>query len=215
MPVSIEALNQGVDLMRGELKNAPVFTAKKLATWAALFSDWSNEQFLMAATEASRSLVFFPTVGELRRTAGGTKEDAQVDCDEAWELVRAAIRRHGKDASLCARDVNGDTAALWVVARMGADAIGMMTEDDRAIRAAEFRRLYAVAKARNYGDDYLVGKFETDNRARGLDTTKNPVLLGRADMPELPPALPHDGPQSIGQVVDIRPLVKPIPSEAA
>lgn len=202
MPVSDKALVSGIEMMSSELKNAPEFSAKKLATWLELLNDWSDEDFLEAAYKACRSLTFFPTIGELRKNAGGTKEDAQVDVDEAWEVVRSAIRRHGKDASLCAQDLNGDQAALWVLDRMGADAIGMMTEDDRAIRAAEFRRLYAVAKARNYRSEYLVGKFETDNRARGIDTSKRPELLGRKSMPDAAPAFatPERGLVAIGEL---------------
>lgn len=195
MPVSPEALKKGIDMMSGELKNAPEFDARKFATWAELLGDWSDEQYFAAVHQACISMTFFPTIGELRK---GDKQASEINQNEAWELVRAAIRRHGKYASLTTADLNGDGYALWAIARMGAEAIGDMTNEDRAIKAAEFRRLYAVAKERGYTLDYLAGKHETDNRARGIDTTQNPALLGRSDIPAIAPSLEERGVVSLG-----------------
>lgn len=172
------AIITGWDLMTDAgLKSEPERTPRRLASWAALFADWSDEQFKQASLDAANSLVFFPTPKELRDCLHGSLE---VRATEAWELVRSAISRHGAIASLTAVDLGGDVAALWCIARIGADELGAMTSENRSIKAAEFRRLYAVATERGYGIEYLPGLFETQNRALGFGC-ELPSMLGRPE----------------------------------
>lgn len=180
--VTARAVQQGLNLL-AELKNTPKFDADRLGRWELFFSDWTDERFVKACAKAGGTLTFFPTPGELRAVdAGNAEERATL----AWEAVRSMIRRYGSEASFTSIDVNGDGHALWAVSRMGAECIGMMTDDDRPIRAAEFRRLYAAATSGGFWIDYLAGVYETQNRARGLDVSRNPAMLGRPDGIEHP-----------------------------
>lgn len=174
---SSEAILSGWDLMADAgLKGESARTPRRLASWVTMFADWTDDQFHEASIRAGQSRTFFPSIGELRDCLNGALE---VRATEAWELVREAISRHGSTASLTAADLGGDGHALWCVARIGADELGAMTSDNRAIKAAEFRRLYAAATERGYRTEYLPGLFETQNRALGLSCFEDPALVGR------------------------------------
>lgn len=193
---SEEAILSGWDLMADSgLKSEPPRTARRVANWVVMFADWTDDQFRQASVSAGKSRTFFPTVGELRECLNGAIE---VRATEAWELVREAIRKHGATATLTAEDLGGDGHALWCVARIGAHELGAMTDETRAFKAAEFRRLYVVATERGYRTEYLPGLFETHNRALGLSCS-DPAMIGRpfglpgAEIPALeagqPPAI--------------------------
>jgi hypothetical protein len=190
MSITPKALESGLKLMRAELKSAPHFDAEKVANWLLLLSDWDDDRFSQAAILAARTLTFFPTVGELRKLMQPSKEDLEIRSTNAWERVRAAIRKHGCNATLLSSDLGGDAHALWAVARMGAYEIGQMTSENRAIKAAEFRRLYATAIENDHKVTYLPGLYETQNRALGLPMD-NPALIGRPDLREIPRSLPE------------------------
>lgn len=187
MAITAIALNEGVSIMEDAgLKakdGATAFSERQAGTWLSLFSDWSDERFLSACIQAARTLTFFPAVGELRACGGESAQALETKAVEAWEMVRAAVRRHGSCASFTASDVGNDPVALWCMERIGVQEIGDMTSENRAIKAAEFRRLYAAAVENGHKLDYLVGAFEAQNAFNGHAQT--PSALGRPDWPSL------------------------------
>ena len=219
MPISQIGLENGLGMLLGELKNAPAFNVDKCGRWILFFADWTDDQFVEACVLAARSLTFFPTVGELRAMLDATsKANRQViedDASHAWEMVRAAISRHGCQCSFAASDLNGDRAALWAVQTCGLAELGSVTSENRSIKAAEFRRNYYMARQHGYGLDYLAGEFEVRNRAlgmipegvRGLNGRSDLPMGGAGDVPELPIRRCYEDPDLL-PVSDLLKLIK-------
>ncbi len=184
--VSATEIEEGLLMMAADMKQSPKVDAKMVSRWVIYFEDWGPGAFIRACAAYVRGAAhtFFPAPGQLREVdAHAAEERATI----AWEHVRSAIRRYGSEASFSSVDLGGDGAALWAVARMGAECIGMMTDADRSIRASEFRKLYAAALGGGFSLDYLAGRFETENAGKGLDVSGNPAFIGRpGGAPSLP-----------------------------
>lgn len=184
MPVSKEALRWGTEAMRMELKNPPEFTKERSALWAEAFKDLDDADFRALCTKAVIELEWFPNIGALRKLGGyiddGSKLEARATV--AWEACRAAIRRYGMHASLRAEDVGGDPVALWALARLTTERLGMMTQDQTTFVFSEYRKLYAAGVASGQETFYLGGTYEALNGTIGLDPAARPMLAGRPDL---------------------------------
>ena len=142
-----------------------------------------------AATRLLASSTFFPTPADFLKVAR-PPEDADTACEVRWQLVLRAVQLHGCYASLTAADLGGDGHALFALERVGWVRLCQeLTEENRAIFAAEFRRVYRAALSAGATRDYLAGTHEVANGAsRFVNVT--PALCGRPDWPALPPCHP-------------------------
>lgn len=178
MPVSTTAIREGVEIMLGAglktQQGAEPFDGKKVAIWVQLFTDWQDERFLAACLKIAQSGTFFPSVGELRGTES-------VNADEraaiAWDRCRRLASPY---KSLFLMDVDGDGAALWALSSVGVQTVCDMTESNRAMVYAEFRRAYAAALANEQSCDHIRGSCERQNSGQyELDGPR----IGRPELP--------------------------------
>jgi hypothetical protein len=175
--VKLETIEDGLKMMNMLLKSGPKeITGHLVAIWGKVFTSWTDEMFLRACSQLVETSTFFPAPAELFNLE---KISVEGKSTLAWESIRECIGRYGTSESLHVSDLNGDGAALWALSRMGLEELGMMTSDNRSIKAAEFRRLYSAANAQNLSLDYLPGTYEKQNKLLGIEMKGRPELCGR------------------------------------
>lgn len=187
MAVEAATIKKGVELMlEAGLKVAQGqqrFTAQSIVTWCLLFDDWTDAEFLAACQKMAKSATFFPSVGEIRATAS---EGLEEKVEEGWQRARALVKRFAPWGSMWLSDAEGDGACLYALSALGTDRIINMTDDSRAMVAAEFRRVYKMALAKGYEERHLRGLSERQNGQFIGENPSDPKLYGRPELQELP-----------------------------
>lgn len=147
-----------------------------IEAWTAIFShaEIQAEDVGRGFAEVLKTSKFFPKPAEVIAAIRG---DAESQAEIAFERARQLVREHGGDASFTLSDFDGDGHALFAFAET-LDRIRVMTSEDRNLVAAEFRRVYRVAKATGSTCARIVGTFERSNTAHGFDPSR-PELVGR------------------------------------
>lgn len=138
---------------------------------------------------------YFPTPGVFLE-AVRPEDDASAAEELAWQRTLDIVRAIGGYGSLCIADLAGDGTALWAIERMGWPRLCQeLGDENRSILRAEFVRLYRAGRSGRMTCEYVAGRAELENCARGRELTKG-ELVGRPDWTEMPgrrPALPAPG----------------------
>jgi hypothetical protein len=193
-----DAVSKALNLMARLLANAPVVDAQLIEMWTVVLeargitaADVARAAGIVAGQER-----FFPQpsvfIDAVRPTGD---EDAALEL--GWVRVLECVRRFGGYSSLNAADVDGDTAALWAVDRMGwVRLCSELGDDNRSLFRAEFVRFYRLARQERAACAYVAGRLELENAARrSLIGELTPAMCGRPDwesreaLPAKPPVV--------------------------
>lgn len=174
------------------LSDAPKeITPTHIKAWEAVMKHvgLTPAQVKEAAVRHMAASKWFPRPADFVEIIQGGSKEAEARATLAWEKALTLCRRFGPSSSITAEDIGGDEHALWAIERMGWSTFGDWEVKDRAIHAANFRRLYAAALAGNERCRYIVGASERQNVCSGLPLT--PKGCGRPDWKELPVLAPR------------------------
>lgn len=138
--------------------------------WKAL-EPFTDKQCEKAFNEVVVSSRFFPKPVDIIEVIRGTGSNRAT---EAWIKTIGALRRVGTYQS-----VKFDDPAIHSVIEImgGWDSMGNMLVDDEKWKQREFEKLYPIMEARGNHQEYLPGKVEISNTAKGYEV-ESPVLIG-------------------------------------
>jgi len=194
--LSQDAVDKTIALLASFTQNPPEISAayveeyRRIAEAVGLQSDQALQNACTAFLGAGNR--FFPkNPGELVKALQAAGE---TNAEAAWHRARDLVREHGSYASFGPEDFEGDAAALAAFASVGPETIGGMSPDKSGIVRSEFVNAYKAALSGGIAVGRIVGAWERDAKAKGLDT-RDPKLRGRAlDVYKGSQALPYNIP---------------------
>jgi len=138
--------------------------------WKAL-EPFTDEQCEKAFNQVVLSSRFFPKPVDIIESIRGTGGNRAT---EAWIKTLNAIRRVGTYQS-----VKFDDPVIHAVIEVmgGWDTMGSMLIDDEKWKQREFEKLYPIMEARGNCPQYLPGRVEISNAAKGYNS-ETPILIG-------------------------------------
>jgi len=156
-----------------ELFDKPVSKLLMGSYWKALES-FTDEECEKAFNELALSSRFFPKLADFIEALSGTKKDQAF---QAWLKVIDAVRRVGNYQSVKFNDpVIHSVFKFWG----GWDVTTTPDWDGAQLKwkQKEFEQLYAVMSHNSSHPEYLPGKSEIDDAAKGYDRKHEIVLIG-------------------------------------
>jgi hypothetical protein len=213
-----EAVVEALTVFAEMLQSPKPITPQSVTAWVAVLASEgvTADEVRGVIPRYLKTSKFYPAPADvLKLLRPPVDEDTRAEA--AWLAVRRCLSDYGSYASLTADDLDGDTAALWAVARLGYEELGSVEDRERAFKRTEFLRYYAVALEKGHGLAHLAGRFERENRSRGL-ALAGPAC-GRPDWRELPPvvaastALPEPDEETMA-LVSLALPARPEPVEA-
>lgn len=207
------AIARALQVLKVALANPREITPPLLLAWALVlrYAAVSPAEVERGTACCLQSQAFFPSPAEFLKLLRppADRGEAEAAAEVAWQHVLTCVRRYGGRASLCAADLGGGDAGertLWALSRVGWEALcAGLTDENRAIKRAEFVRVYQVAGGQAGGQAggkagegvagarlaYLVGACERENLAESYGAA--PALAGRPDWEAWPAERPRVG----------------------
>jgi len=129
--------------------------------WTSL-KPFTDEQCKKAFNEVILSSRFFPKPVDIIETIRGTQGNRAT---EAWTEVLGALRKKGAYSSV---KFNDPAIHTTIEAMGGWIELGNMLVGDEKWKQKEFEKLYPIMERRGGHSEYLAGRIEINNSAKGF-----------------------------------------------